>query len=341
LNGKTARIAIDAMGGDNAPDEIVAGACRAAASLDCTIVLVGAESRVRPLVARFGAPANVECVDVREEVAMGDAPMAAVRRGAATSMGKTIELVRDGSADAAFSAGNSGAFFALATIRLRPLPGIARAAFSTVWPARNGPMLVLDAGANVDCKPEWIAQFAIMGSAYAQAVLGIRSPKVGLLSIGEEEGKGNALVDAATPLLAKAPIDFAGNVEGGDMLLGDVDVIVCDGFVGNVALKLAEGAGEYVFGALKAASTSSLAARIGSMLLRPKLREIKNRMDYREYGGAPVLGLRGNCFIGHGRTDAKAVVSACRSALRAVQQDLVGAIGLAIAAGDAADEAML
>jgi len=324
------------MGGDNAPDEIVAGACRAASVLDCTILLVGAQSRIRPIVARNGSPANVQFVDTAEEVAMDEAPMAAVRRGAATSMGKTIELVRDGTADAAFSAGNSGAFFAIATIRLRPLPGIARAAFATVWPARNGPMLVLDAGANVDCKPEWIAQFAIMGSAYAQAVLGIRSPRVGLLSIGEEDGKGNALVDAATPLLAKAPIDFAGNVEGRDMLLGDVDVIVCDGFVGNVALKLAEGAGEYVFGALKEASTSSLAARIGSALLRPKLREIKNRMDYREYGGAPVLGLRGNCFIGHGRTDAKAVGSACQSALRAVQQHLVEAIGSAIAAGDAA-----
>jgi glycerol-3-phosphate acyltransferase PlsX len=158
-----------------------------------------------------------------------------------------------------------------------------------------------------------------------------------LLSIGEEAGKGNALVDAATPLLAKAPIEFAGNVEGRDLLLGDVDVIVCDGFVGNVALKLAEGAGEYVFGALKEASTSSLTARIGSALLRPKLREIRDKMDYREYGGAPVLGVRGNCFIGHGRTDARAVVSACSAALRAVRQNLVDAIGRGIAAGAPAE----
>ena len=320
------------MGGDNAPGEIVAGACRAAATSNCAIALVGDSARIRPLLTRYGAPGNVEIVNVDAQVAMDEAPMAAVKRGAATSMGKAIELVREGAADAVFSAGNSGAFFAIATIRLRTLPGIARAAFATVWPARNGPMLVLDAGANVDCKPEWIAQFAIMGSAYAKAVLGVRAPRVGLLSIGEEEGKGNALVDAATPLLAKSPIDFAGNVEGRDLLLGAVDVIVCDGFVGNVALKLAEGAGEYVFGALKEASTSSLAARIGSALLRPKLREIRGRMDYREYGGAPVLGLRGNCFVGHGRTDAKAVVSACQSALRAVQGDLVGAIGRAIAA---------
>jgi glycerol-3-phosphate acyltransferase PlsX len=248
-------------------------------------------------------------------------------------MGKTLDLVREGSADAAFSAGNSGAFLAIATIRLRPLPGIARPAIATVWPARKGPMLILDAGANVDCKPEWIAQFAVMGSAYARTVLGIAEPKVGLLSIGEEEGKGNALVDAATPLLAKAPIVFCGNVEGRDMLLGEVDVIVCDGFVGNVALKLAEGAGEYVFGALKEASNSSLLARIGAALLRGKLREIRKRMDYREYGGAPLLGVRGICLIGHGRTDAHAVDSACRSALRAVRQDLVAAIGRAVASG--------
>ena len=318
------------MGGDNAPDAIVAGACSAARSLDCKIVLVGDVARIEPLLAAAGRPPNVDCVDVSDVVAMDESPATAVRRGGATSMGRTIELVREGSAGAAFSAGNSGAFMAIATVRLRPLPGIARPAFATVWPARNGPMLVLDAGANVDCKPEWIVQFAVMGSAYSRAVLGVRDPKVGLLSIGEEEGKGNALVDAATPLLAAAPIAFAGNVEGRDLLLGSVDVIVCDGFVGNVALKLAEGAGEYVFGALKEASTSSLWARIGSALLRPKLREIRNRMDYREYGGAPLLGVRGNCFVGHGRTDEKAVVSACGAALRSVKGDLVGAIGSAI-----------
>lgn len=327
------------MGGDNAPEEIVAGACRAARSLECWIILVGDEKRLRPLVERNGKPANVGFVQTDEVVAMDEGPTAAVRRGSVTSMGKTVGLVHEGAADAAFSAGNSGAFLAIATIRLRPMPGIARPAIATVWPARKGPMLILDAGANVDCKPEWIAQFAIMGSAYARAVLGIAEPKVGLLSIGEEEGKGNALVDAATPLLAKAPIVFAGNVEGRDMLLGDVDVIVCDGFVGNVALKLAEGAGEYVFGALKEASTSSLAARIGAALLRGKLREIRGRMDYREYGGAPLLGLRGICLIGHGRTDARAVESACAAAIRAVRQHLVEAIALAIAADAGAEAA--
>jgi phosphate acyltransferase len=331
LSSETVRVAVDAMGGDNAPHEIVAGVCRAAASLDCRLLLVGAAPRIREELTKHASPANVDVIDSPEQVAMDESPAAAVRRGAATSMGKVVDLVRDGSADAAFSAGNSGAFLAIATIRLRPLPGIARAAFATVWPARNGPMLLLDTGANVDCKPEWIAQFGIMGSAYAAAVLGIAQPKVGLLSIGQEAGKGNALVDAATPLLQRAPIRFIGNVEGRDLLLGDADVIVCDGFVGNVALKLAEGAGEYVFDALKAASTSSLGARIGAALLRPKLREIRARMDYREYGGAPLLGVRGLCLVGHGRTDARAVESACAAAVRAVKQKLVDTIGSAVA----------
>ena len=340
MSADPGRIAIDAMGGDNAPDAIVDGACRAARELPCRITLVGDEPTISALVARNGAPPNVACVHAPERVAMDEGPAAAVRRGAVTSLGKAIELVRDGTADAAFSAGNSGACLAVATIRLRPLPGIARPALATVWPARKGPMLVLDAGANVDCRPEWIAQFAVMGSAYARAVFGIASPKVALLSIGEEEGKGNALVDAATPLLRDAPIDFRGNAEGRDLLLGDVDVIVCDGFVGNVALKLAEGAGEYLFGALKEASNSSLLARIGAGLLRGKLRELRQKMDYREYGGAPLLGLRGICLIGHGRTDALAVVGACRAALRAIDQRLVQAIGDAFGSGGAAAAAV-
>lgn len=324
------------MGGDNAPLEIVAGAIEAAKTLDARFILVGDEKQIEPLVEQAQDAAKIEIVHSPETVAMHEAPVGAVRRGAVTSMAKGFELVRDGEADAVFSAGNSGAFLAFSTIRLRPLPGIARPAFATIWPARKGPMVVLDAGANVDCKPEWLAQFAVMGSAYSHAVLGVERPKVGLLSIGEEEGKGNALIDAATPLLDAAPIEFAGNVEGRDLLLGSVDVIVCDGFVGNVALKLAEGAGEYIFGALREAATRSFVAKLGALLLRPKIREIRGAMDYREYGGAPVLGVRGISFVGHGRTDAKAVVSACRAAVRAVHEDLVGAIAAKIApAGEA------
>src|SRR5580704_15801723 len=317
------------MGGDRAPDEIVTGACRAAAQLGFSLVLVGDQKRIEPLIAASNAAANVRVVHAPEEVAMHESPAGAVRRGSVTSMGRTVELVRDGEADAAFSAGNSGAFLAISTIRLRTLPGIARSAFATAWPARRGPMLLLDSGANVDCKPEWLVQFALMGTAYSRSVLGVTAPKVGLLSVGEEEGKGNALTAAAFDLLKAAPIEFIGNVEGRDLLLGDADVIVCDGFVGNVALKLAEGTSEYLFDSIRTASKQGLRARLGAALMLPALRSVKAKLDYREYGGAPLLGVRGVCLIGHGRADAFAVESACRAALMAVRHGVVDAIAAA------------
>ncbi|HXW51096.1 MAG TPA: phosphate acyltransferase PlsX [Candidatus Acidoferrales bacterium] len=328
MDDKDICVAIDAMGGDHAPDEIVTGACQAARALQCRIALVGDSQRIEAIAKQAGGlPPTVTVVHADSFVAMDEAPVAAVRRGASTSMGKMVDLIREGTAHAAFSAGNSGAFLAIATVRLRTLPGIARPAIATAWPSSKGPMLLLDAGANVDCRPEWLLQFAIMGSAYAHSVLGVEHPKVALLSIGEEEGKGNALTEAAAPLLEAAPIKFVGNVEGRDLLVGNAEVVVCDGFVGNVALKLAESAGEYFFRVLLDFATSDLRGRAGLALLRPALRKLRKRFDHREYGGAPLLGLRGICLVGHGRADARAITSACRAALRAVKQDLVGSIG--------------
>jgi phosphate acyltransferase len=327
LNDNDVIIAIDGMGGDLAPGEIVAGACRAAREFGCTILLVGDAARLEPLVRQHGGPPNVRIVPTTEEVAMDESPAIAVRRGAITSMGKALDLVREGSAHAAFSAGNSGAFLALATIRLSRLPGIMRPGFATAWPAHKGPMLLVDAGANVDCRAEWLVQFAIMGTAYARAVLDIAEPKVGLLSVGEEESKGNALTAEAFPLLAAAPIRFIGNVEGRDLLLGDADVVVTDGFVGNVALKTAEGTSEYIFKLLREGIASAgLSAKAGAALLRPVFRAVRARLDHRYHGGAPLLGVRGNCIVGHGRADALTAYSACRMALRAARQDLVGVI---------------
>ncbi|MBC5804938.1 MAG: phosphate acyltransferase PlsX [Candidatus Eremiobacter antarcticus] len=320
-------IAVDGMGGDYAPEQIVAGSCDAARILGCRVVIVGDRERIERLLPGTGVPPNVAVVHADGVVAMDEAPAAAIRRGASTSMGASLQLVRDGTAQGVFSAGNSGAFLALATIRLRTLAGIARPAFATAWPARKGPMLLLDAGANVDCRAEWLLQFAIMGSAYAKVAFNIASPKVGLLSVGTEEGKGNALTEAAFSLLSTAPVEFIGNVEGGDLLLGDADVVVCDGFVGNVALKLAESAGEYFFGVVKETALSTLRGKLGILVLKPSLRAVRKRFDHREHGGAPLLGVRGVCIIGHGRADAKTVVNACRVALRAVQLDLVGSIG--------------
>lgn len=315
------------MGGDLGPEAIVAGACRAAREWGCQILVVGDEARVAPLIARDDKPINVRTINVAEEVGMAEAPAAALRRGDSTSMGKTIELVREGSAHAAYSAGNSGAFLALATFRLSRLPGIARPGFATAWPAKKGPMLLIDAGANVDCRAEWLVQFAIMGTAYSRAVYGIKNPKVGLLSVGEEETKGNALTAETFPLLESAPINFIGNVEGTDLLLGDVDVVVADGFVGNVALKTAEGASEYIFGLLREAiEASPVHVQLGAALLKPAFRSVRSRLDHRYHGGAPLLGVRGNAIVGHGRADAFAAYNGCRIALRAVREDVVGAI---------------
>jgi len=333
VNDRDICIAIDAMGGDHAPEEIVTGACQAARVLDCRIALVGDRARIEEIAKQAGGlPPTIAVVHAEGAVAMNEAPAAAVRRGPSTSMGKMVDLVREGTAHAAFSAGNSGAFLAIATVRLRTLPGIARPAIATAWPARKGPMLLLDAGANVDCRPEWLMQFGIMGSAYSHFVLGVENPKVGLLSVGEEEDKGNGLTEASFPLLEAAPINFVGNVEGRDLLLGDADVVVCDGFVGNVALKLAEAAGEYFFGALLEHAKANVRGMIGLQILKPALRALRKRFDHREYGGAPLLGVRGICLVGHGRADARAIISACRTALRAVRQDLVGSIGGMVAA---------
>lgn len=333
MNDSDICVAIDAMGGDHAPEEIVIGACQAARVLDCRIALVGDRKRIEAIAAKAGGlPPTIAVVHADSAVAMDESPSAAVRRGASTSMGKMVDLIRDGTAQAAFTAGNSGAFLAIATVRLRTLPGIARPAIATAWPAEKGPMLLLDAGANVDCRPDWLVQFAIMGSAYARAVLGVAAPRVGLLSVGEEEDKGNALTEAAFPLLEAAPINFIGNVEGRDLLPGRADVVVCDGFVGNVALKLAESAGDYFFGVLLQYATSNLRGKLGLQILKPAFRAVRKRFDHREYGGAPLLGLRGICLVGHGRADARAITSACRAALRAVRQDLVGSIGGLIAA---------
>ncbi|MBV8170708.1 MAG: phosphate acyltransferase PlsX, partial [Candidatus Eremiobacteraeota bacterium] len=276
MNDSDVVIAIDAMGGDLAPNAIVAGACRAARDFGCRVLLVGDETRINAQLRRERGRANVQVVAAAEVVAMDELPSAAVRRGGATSMGKAIDLVREGAAHAAFSAGNSGAFLALATIRLARLPGIARPGFATAWPAHKGPMLLVDAGANVDCRPEWLVQFALMGTAYARAVLGIDEPKVGLLSVGEEESKGNALTAQTFPLLEAAPINFIGNVEGRDLLLGDADVVVADGFVGNVALKTAEGASEYIFKLLRdAIERGPLHVKAGASMLRPVFRSVR------------------------------------------------------------------
>jgi phosphate acyltransferase len=327
VNGNPVRIAVDAMGGDHAPGEIVAGALLAARDGLGHMILVGDERRIRPLIAGH-ATNGVEVVHAPGAIAMDATPSQALRNADETSLGIAVNLVRDGKSEAVVSAGNSGAFLAVALVRLRTIAGIARPAIAVVFPGKDGPVVVLDSGANVDCRPEWMAQFGVMGSAYAKAVLGIQKPRVGIISVGEERVKGNAQTIEAARALDAAPVRFIGNVEGKDVFLNAADVIVTDGFVGNVMLKLSEGAAslisEIVLHEIKA---GSLATKLGALLVRPALRRVAARINYDNYGGAPLLGLRGNCIVAHGRANRQAVRSAIRAAVAEVRGDVIGRIG--------------
>jgi len=327
-NGTAPRIAVDAMGGDQAPEEIVAGAALAAAEGLGHMLIVGDRARVEPLLAANGATDHCEIVHAPGAIAMDAEPRQAVRRSDETSLGVAVNLVRDGRADAVVSAGNSGAFLAVALLGLGRIDGVARPAIAVVYPAKRGPVIVLDSGANVDCRPEWLAQFGVMGSAYARAVLGIERPKVGIISVGEERVKGNEQTLEAARLLDATPVNFIGNIEGKDVFENVADVCVTDGFVGNVMLKLSEGAAslitDIVTGEIRSGGPFT---KLGALLVRPALRRVRDKLSYDSYGGAPLLGLRGNCIVAHGRANRFAVRSAIKAAVAECREDVVGRIG--------------
>jgi glycerol-3-phosphate acyltransferase PlsX len=313
------KLAVDAMGGDYAPAEVVAGALVAARQTDGEIILVGREADVRAELARHAdVPRNVTVHHAEQVVEMDESPRLALRQKAGSSVTVCVDLVRDGQADAAISAGNSGALMAAATMRLGTLPGVQRPAIAVFLPTPLGKRIVLDAGANVDCKPEHLADFAIMGSAYAEQALGITTPRVGVLSIGTEKCKGNELSLAAYPLLEQLPVNFIGNVEGNQILAGEVDVTVCDGFAGNVVLKVVEGTATELTDDVKRALKSSLRSRLGALLVRPALRQVAVKYDYAEYGGALLLGTNGVCIVAHGKSDARAIAHAIGVGARGV-----------------------
>jgi len=322
---KRARIAIDAMGGDNAPGEIVAGAILAQRDGGVDLTLVGDEERIRPLLG--DAAGTIEVVHVAGAIAMDSPAAQAIRNARGTSLGHVVEMVRDGAADAALSAGNSGAFLAIGLVRLRTIPGIARPAIAAVLPTIGGPFVLCDAGANVDCRPEWIAQFALMGDAYAKVALGIARPRVGIVSIGEERSKGNQQTLEAAALLDNAPLHFIGHVEGKDIYEHHADVVVCDGFVGNVILKTSEGAAQFISTMLREMiDNAPPIGKAGAFLLKPSLLRLRARLSYDSYGGAPLLGLRGACIVTHGRSNRTAIYNAIRNAAALVERNLVGTI---------------
>lgn len=314
------KIAVDAMGGDHAPAAIVAGAGLAARQLDAEIILVGREEAVRAELARQGLDLpNLRVHHAAEVVEMDESPRLALRQKVDSSITVAVDLVRDGEADAAVSAGNSGAMMAAATMRLRTLPGVQRPAIAVFMPTAIGKRIVLDGGANVDCKPEHLADFALMGSLIAEHALGIVTPRVGMLSIGTEPSKGNEISLTAAELCRNMPINFIGNVEGNQIYSGEVDVTVCDGFVGNVVLKVTEGVALEMFTDLKAALKRSLWSKLGALLARSALKAMAGKYDYAEYGGALLLGVNGVCIVAHGKSDARAAARAIMVGAQNVQ----------------------
>jgi glycerol-3-phosphate acyltransferase PlsX len=314
-------IAVDAMGGDQAPAIEVAGAIQAAHDLRARIILVGQEERIRAELERQGVAnprahrLHIQIVNATEVIAMNDPVASAVRRKRDSSIRVAARLVRDGLAHGLVSAGNTGAVMATAKLIIGTLPAVDRPALAGIFPTLKGQgTVVLDVGANSECKPEHLKQFAIMGAIYSRSILGVRSPKVGLMSIGEEEVKGTDLTKETARLLKQSPVRFIGNVEGRDIYTGEVDVIVCDGFTGNVILKTSEGLVEVLLGLLKTELGQTILTQVGGILSRTAFRSVKKRLDYSEFGGAPLLGAKQICVICHGRSSAKAIRNAIRVA---------------------------
>jgi phosphate acyltransferase len=309
-------IAVDAMGGDHAPRPEVEGSVLAAHEYGVRVALVGQPDVIRGELARLSRPlATIDIVPASEVITMEDHPAQAFRRKKDSSVHVGTRLVKEGRADAFVSAGNTGAVMTTSKFILGTLPSVDRAALAAPFPNAKGSVSVLlDVGANVDSKPEHLLQFAVMGEIYYRATFGSRKPRVGLLSIGEEEIKGNELTRAAYDRLTHLPVHFVGNVEGSDLFSGKVDVLVCDGFVGNIALKICEGLAMEIVKLLGRTYKGSLASQLGYLLSRKALRGIKRTMDYSEYGGAPLLGVRGVCVISHGKSNANAIKNAIRVA---------------------------
>jgi phosphate acyltransferase len=311
-------IAIDAMGGDEAPGRIVDGALAATRHFDLGVTLVGPVARLSDEIARHPEvdPSRVRLVEADAVIAMSEAPAAALRRKTGATIRVAADLVARGEAAALFSAGHTGATVMAAHGAFGMLPGADRPALAATIPTRREPALLLDVGASVECRPAHLLQFAIMGSMYARVAFGIERPRVALLSIGEEETKGNELTREAHRLLKASSLAFIGNLEARDVYTGSADVIVCDGFTGNIALKTSEGLVEVVEDLLRDELTSTYTMRLGSLLTRRALRHFKRRVDYSEYGGAPLLGVAGLVVVGHGRSSAKAVRNAVAMAYR-------------------------
>lgn len=321
------RIIIDTMGADNSPRAQVEGAIMAAGAIDAQLILVGDEGRIRGLLDANGYYGDKITVVHADEVITNDEdPALAVRRKKNASITVAAKLLKDGEGDALVSMGSTGAVLAAALLIVGRIKGVIRPAMAPVIPTEKGPSVLIDCGANADCRAAMLCQFGIMGSIYSENILGKKSPAVGLVNIGAEAHKGNKLAKETYPLLSKSPVNFAGNCEARDILNGKFDVIVTDGFTGNVILKLVEGAASTLFGSIKSALMQNLKSKIGAVMIKSSLMGIKKRFDYSEHGGALFLGVKKPVIKGHGSSDAKAVFSAVRQAYNCVEADIIGKI---------------
>jgi glycerol-3-phosphate acyltransferase PlsX len=316
------KIAVDAMGGDFAPEANIVGAYEAALDNEIEILLVGNENKIKEFLRdRKELKGRISIFHTDDQILMGENVSSAIRRKK-TSMRKAIELVKEGKAQAVLSAGNSGAMMALSFLLLGKLPNVDRPAIATVMPCLKDYFILIDAGANVDCKEEHLLQFAFMGNAYHKALFNSKSPKIALLSIGEESSKGNETTREAFKLLKESTLNFIGNIEGKDIFFGLADVVVCDGFVGNIVLKVGEGLADALIKMLKREITELITGRLAYMMIKPAVKSFRKKIDYSEYGGALLLGINGTSLICHGRSSAKAIKNAIKLACEMAKKEI-------------------
>lgn len=321
------KIIIDAMGGDHAPQAPIEAGVQAAKVLDVDIVFVGKTDVLQAELRKYQYPAEkIRIVHAETLISNHEEPAKAVRSKKDSSIVVAANLLKDGEGDALLSMGNTGALLAAGLLIVGRIKGILRPALATLLPSAKGPKMLIDAGANTNCKPENLVQFGIMGSLYMSGVMDIKNPTVGLMSNGEEEGKGDELTKETYPLLQQAPVNFIGNIEGRDVMEGNADVITCDGFVGNVILKTVEGMGSVVGSEIKNLFTRNLLTKLGAAFVMKGIKDFRKKMDYREYGGAPLLGTKKPVIKGHGSSDAKAVFNAIRQAKKFVETGMIDEI---------------
>lgn len=325
------RIAVDGMGGDFAPQSVVEGCVQAVKEYDIEIIITGLEDKIKNELDKYEYPKDkISILHASEVISTNESPVMAIRRKKDSSLNKALQLVKNKEADALVSAGSTGAFMAGATLIVGRIKGIDRPALAPIMPGKNAPFMVIDCGANAECKPQNLVQFAMMGKIYFENILSVKNPKVGLVNIGVEEEKGNDLTKTAHGMLKNIDLNFVGNVEPRDIPNGDVDVLVCDGFVGNTILKTYEGAAANIFELLKEEIMSSVRTKIGGLLLKPVFKRFKKRFDYKEYGGAAFIGVNGICIKAHGSSDARAYKNAIKQAVNFYDNKIIEKISIEI-----------